>query len=70
MDKEIGGFCGSGDSLCVMREESRGLSPAGGTAAELLVVERSAACCCREGERHNLPTAGCHDGGETQPFCC
>ena len=44
MDKEVGGFCGGGDLLCVMGEkESHGLSPAGGTAAELLVVGRSAA---------------------------
>ena len=51
MDKEVGGFCVGGDSLCVMGEkESRGLSPASGTAAELLVLGGSVDCCCR-GER-------------------
>ena len=71
MDKEVGGFYGGGDSLCVMDEkESRGLSPAGGIAAELPVVGRSAACCCREGERHNFPAAGYREGGEMQPICC
>ena len=71
MEKDAGGFCGGGDSLCVMGEkESRGLSPVGSTAVELLLVGRSAARCCRKGERRNLPVVGCREEKKTQPSCC